>query len=380
MPESFTVGLNNLTGEQKTVSLFELGASGTDVPVGCSICKNEGITGNKSLIAQYFEASVGAVSYNDVVVDISGGLTTVTFTLGCVLPNSTVITDTVSVTSRDSLNSVNNQINTVLSSNSNFQGLELILNLDLETVGNDTQNWTVIIIKRDNAVNNWYAFQISGNVSPPTTVSCIMTNAVYQQSDVSANQVEVVGENNDDYFSITESQTGSVYEVGWIDLTSDLRSGLSVREAQLLNCLNFVKRNSNGNDYTYQKCPTIDTFQVQDVIHFVGLDKHSDRFTLDGRTALKYVVEGASKCRMEVYYDKLTNLVFGNPQLMDKVVADVKNTEKQFQENVNTGNEHELELTPEQSEPKTDARKPLSLKKAVLITGAIVLVSTLFKK
>jgi len=354
MAEKFSISLRNLTGTKQTVSLFENGASGDDVPIGNSYISNGGINGDINKLSNFFRTTDTMTEASQVRWDIPDAFAQARLDLGCVTPLGIkhalpqIIWNT-----DDNLNQVNEDIETNLRADSNFEGLQLYIQIDFSTIGTVNEKWKIILIKSINAPNNWDVYRLRTNIASPSLDQALtLEYATYSLNGVSNNGVEVIGQNNDDYFSIQESQIGNVYEIAYIDLISDYSRGLGIREAQLLNCLKFVKRNANGNDFTYQKCPTIDTFQVQDTIKFIGLNSHADRFTLDGRTALNYSVEPFSQLRLDFNYTKLPNYVFGNQALVDEIVVEAQEKKSKLIENTKTGKEHILDI-PKENEEKT---------------------------
>jgi len=342
--DTFALKFTNTTNTPQSIKLFNLGAVGDDVPVNSQSSSNTqlGIVNNGFAFG---------LAWDDV------GLPTISLTL---FPNEDLIA---------TANGMAHECILTFADGSQVDIASLIVNgMDLPTILDILSQQIAIKLSVPSsaiivsakcyyisiAINSLYIdFTITYNTPPdvtnflekirypngasnvtyvfPTSPTDFNNGTWVAGGNATPNGVEVTSPSGTSYSEIEESQNGSVLEIGYLDINTFGGVSNQVRQTQLLNCLKFEKTNANGNDSVFWRCPTIDAYQFQNTLRFVGLNKETDRYTLDGTTSFEYTIEALTTITLDFSYTKLPNIVLGNKYKVEKIVEKAKKRKKDLE-------------------------------------------------
>jgi len=336
--EAFGIKFTNTTDTPQSVKLFELGATGEGVPIQTQVQNSAfqytsyitfGVNPAWLLFLSDFQIGVYNRIKNSSVICQTPGMPT-----SCLLTFSDGTTTNIAdeITSGDDLDEVvsvmGNRIATHLGVSSQQINVtakayynpsvrdEEKLKLDF-TVNYSLEN--IIYVLRSMTYLN---YGVSVGVMFPFLDSVPSDGEGTWEvgGTITPNGVEIESQTGTSYAEIQESQNGSVLEIDYLDVNTYSGVTDEVRQTQLLNCLKFEKKNANGDDSIFFRCPTIDAYQYQDTLRYIGLNKETDRYTLEGSTAFEYTIEGNASVSLDFSYIKLPNITLGNKYKVEKIV------------------------------------------------------------
>lgn len=297
--------------------MFELGASGDDVPVNVVKQEKAGV----KIFNGYFNFS-GEKTNKDITP-----LHTTTLTLK--MSDATLIA-VVCLTS-DNLTQINDKINLLLEVGNSGKYRNMSIQFEYVELPNNQNSFSLYAIDNKNPLSlGKTIIEIELNDAPfiggigktdidtttfPTTESYITPNFIEVQSNDGGGGVQP------NYSEILESQNGQVMDIAGVDL-SVLNSNDA--QQQMLGCLRFTKKDINGNDLEHFRCPVLDGYQYQNSYGFVGMETEADKFTLDGRTKFAYDLLGGTNLNIGYNYSSLPNLLQGSAYGKKQVAEQTK--------------------------------------------------------
>lgn len=290
---SFSFQIKNLSGSKQSLSLFELGATGADVPRSVELTQKNNITS----LDVYF-TKVGDT------VELTNNLTT--FTLH-ILDGGTPNTLAMGVSPSESLTRVNTRLNSLLEVATDFEGINLqfVYNLSASSSVIHLDLFATI----DSTLNNATLQKlVVGNV-PSGDTNLSLAGITPVKSDMTSSFVKITEGSGVSYSDILNSQTGQVMDIQ--NMSLDVLTSTDT-DSQMTNCLRFKKSDVNGNDITYYKCPVKDAYQFQNSYGFIDMNTIADNYVLDGNTQFGYDMEALSTVTLGYDYTSLPNLVFGS--------------------------------------------------------------------
>lgn len=132
----------------------------------------------------------------------------------------------------------------------------------------------------------------------------------------------VIDLNGIGYGELLNSQTGEAVSINSITIQplSSVTYTLEERISQMLQPISFRKLLATGRDRRYIINPTVDPNIASTTLKNVTLGDQKDRFILDGTTRFTYKLLPFATINLQIEYSKLTNYVFGNPELTKRVI------------------------------------------------------------
>ena len=381
---SFSFRLNNLSGETQTINMFELGASGDDVPV--SVVKKE--KAGVQIFNGYFTFS-GEKTNKDITLN---NYTTFTFKMS----DATLIV--VQCFQTNNLTLINSTINNRLQATDSGKYRNMSVQFEYVELQNSVNSFSLYAINNKNPLSlGETIIEIELNDAPfiggigktdidvvpfPTTDSYITPNFIEVQSNDG-------GGVQPNYSEILESQNGQVMDIAGVDL-SVLNSNDA--QQQMLGCLRFTKKDINGNDLEHFRCPVLDGYQYQNSYGFVGMETEADKFTLDGRTKFAYDLLGRTKLNIGYNYSSLPNLLqgsaYGKKQVAEqtKTIDNYKNVadkNRVIEVDVSLKDLKNVEIPKDLKNAKTPTNIKKKKQKTInplLVFGGIVLLGIILNK
>lgn len=133
----------------------------------------------------------------------------------------------------------------------------------------------------------------------------------------------VVELNGVGYGELLNSQSGEALSINSITIQPFESASFDEDEqiSQLLEPIKFTRKNADGKELVYSLTPTVDYRQSSPTLKFINLGKRADVFVFDGNTRLSYDLLPFATVNIQFEYTKVTNLVFGKPEVLKKVVA-----------------------------------------------------------
>lgn len=124
------------------------------------------------------------------------------------------------------------------------------------------------------------------------------------------------------YGELLNSQTGEALCINSMTLQVYESSLFDENEriAQLLQPIKFNRKLVNGNARDKVLAPTVDIYQKSTTLENLTLGYEANDYVLDGRTSLKFTLLPFAKINLQLKYTILTNYVFGQPELLKKVI------------------------------------------------------------
>ena len=304
--ESFYLQFKNTTPNRQEVDFFELGTSGSTVPLASQRANSDvpfsNLTGGTAWDYQGTLPTTSGQLDNDLLVADSG------LSLGgFFLAYSDESTEDIGgagglISDGDSLTTILGYMNTtLLAKNSLDEGIvceayayyindgdELLItwsvyyNLPLASIP-----FTLKQIDLFNPSVITYAFPIS----PTSVLGGTWTTGLA----LTPNGIEISSQGDITYEELKESQVGNSYKINTINVNSQ-------DSPQILNCLSFDYKDANGNSKTHVVCPTVDPYQYQKSIMYIDIGE----VIFDGETNTQYAIEGNATVRLTFDYTKVS--------------------------------------------------------------------------
>ena len=364
---SFQLKLKNLSGETQTINLFEVGASGDNVPV--EVEKKEK---NDSTFIVYFNG-VSPFENKDITLK-ENTIFRLTFTT----------TPTIQFTMNigDDLNQVNARINSEMQSVDAIKNNMFQISWDIVDYAPSKVPNYFILTATDNGSTNDVLTKITLINTGQGSNDVNITTFPITTTSMTPNFVEVQGGGGSQprYAEIQESQNGQVYDIAGVDLDV-----LNSRDAQqqMLGCLRFTKKDSNGDDLEHFKCPVLDGYQYQNSYGFVDMETEVDKFTLDGQTKFSYDILANSSLNIGYNYSVLPNLLSDSAYGMEQV----EEQNKTIDNYKNVGDKNRVIDVDIDLKDLKNVETPTNIKKKtkktinpLLVFGGIVLLGIILNK
>ncbi len=139
---------------------------------------------------------------------------------------------------------------------------------------------------------------------------------------ITASGGQVVNLNGVGYGELLNSQTGEVLAINSMTIQpySSPTFTFNKQISQLLEPFVFNKRLAWGESRVFVLNPTVDINQESPTLKNISLEKRTNEFIFDGTTRLTYRLLPFATINVQFNYTKLTNFVFGRPELIKYVV------------------------------------------------------------
>tara|TARA_R110002020_G_scaffold474816_1_gene707571 strand:- start:19604 stop:20782 length:1179 start_codon:yes stop_codon:yes gene_type:complete len=320
---SFTLNLKNNQGTIQPLNLFQLGASGSGVPIG----QGSGFNTSTFLGIQTTPSATqpSTNDYFNVATPLPDDL------LDAVSIKETCVWDwyfsdgsngSITLPANYTLNQVQAVWNTssIFSTKGVIMSITAVLNADL-TLSLISYNFTY---ETSTTIDR---LEFSDTTRGLTTINFVDDEET--NGEATSNNVWVSTPNNyatsqPTYSEINQSQNGSVYDIISMSIETKVVNGADNQVPQLLQPISFSNVDVDGNEQQKAVVSTIDPNQFQDTLADIQLDDENNgvNYQLDGETALQLNLEGLANFNLTLNYVQLPNLVagteFGVQQAMEE--------------------------------------------------------------
>lgn len=358
--QSFSLQLHNLSGVKAEIQLFELGEEGNG-KVSVPTLQNSKTINNINANGCFEispEARANTRLNEDIVVRVA--------TLTCTFQDTLGNTEIFEADAGDNLSAFNKKANKALDESSH----SLLVNTKFQLYVNQE----VAVFDNDRMWLNAISFSPSenGDLTEGKTISSITLDygtgitiydfdvAEVKQKYITKSFIEIIDRGVVPYSQIQESQNGNVYDVRGMTLDMMKSPNQSITDNQMQECMAWDKKNANGNDMTYYKCPVRDMWARQNTYGDLEMGNGTDKFTLDGMTKFTYNLEGQVKMKLAYNYIDLPNLMLDDRYMKDYIKLQ-KDSLEAFQENTNFRRDVKLVVDEEikDQQDKEDRQEPI---------------------
>lgn len=357
LENSFTLNFTNTTNSVRSVALFKEGLSGTSrfVVEQTNSADEIGANGNitQPAIIWNFVGNQpyqyeGVVTPVTAPININQFKATTTGVLEIISDNGGSKVD-VSILNTDTLNDVNEKINSAIRLNAdltNFKspsGLFAVVNVvfdinyfeqfPLPQPKNLTpykSSWGISVQYPTDLPHK--LLELNFPTNPNSEFATL--NAMSEALTSSANGVVIGQGNNVSYQEILESQNGSVLDIDTLVVNVGKSPTIAEKQSQLLQPFKFAKRDVDGNEVDVVKTQLIDPYQDQYSYREVNMiDGGDDRFYLDGNTAFIYKIEPLTQVKLSYNYRRIKNSTFETEKGSEELKQESNNIKKVSEKN-----------------------------------------------